>query len=158
MIEMNDTLRRAMHRPVTLKPPAKSPETALKRPEQPTEAPLPQKQAQDPPRANSHDQHQIDRPSPCSKPERPVRHEPLGSEAGKESHASGVSGRVRVRVLSYRRRLIDPDNLTAKYFVDACRYSGLIRDDTAKEIEFTVGQVKVATKAEQRTEIEIVTP
>lgn len=109
--------------------------------------------------ANAHDyapahEHPAHDPSPCPKPQQAVRHEPLGPEARKESHP----GRVSVRVTSYRRRLLDPDNLCPKYFVDACRYAGFIRDDTAAEIEFTVGQVKVKAKGDEKTTIEIVTP
>lgn len=108
--------------------------------------------------ANAHDygESNPDGLPPSSVPQQAVRHEPLAAEERK----AGDTGRfpVRVTVTSYRQRLIDPDNLCPKYFVDACRYSRLIRDDSAKDIEFTARQVKVATKAEQRTEIEIFAP
>lgn len=63
------------------------------------------------------------------------------------------SGRVSVRVVSYRRRLLDPDNLCAKWFLDACRYARLIRDDRPQDITYSVSQEKVACKEEERTEI-----
>lgn len=68
------------------------------------------------------------------------------------------AGRVLVRVISYRRRLIDRDNLFAKYFIDACRYSGVIREDSAKEVEMDIDQEQVQTQEEERTEITIEYP
>ncbi len=65
------------------------------------------------------------------------------------------AGRVHVRITSYRRRLLDPDNLTAKWFLDACRYARLIRDDKPEDITYQVGQEKVARKEDERTEIVI---
>lgn len=62
--------------------------------------------------------------------------------------------RVRVRVVSFRSRLCDPDNLCPKYFVDCLRYAGLITDDTPELITLEVSQVKVK-RGEERTEIEI---
>lgn len=103
--------------------------------------------------ANAHDygQNTADGAPPGAEPQQAVRDEPVGAKEGK----GGNPGRVSVRVTSYRRRLIDPDNLCPKYFVDACRYSRLINDDSAAHIEFTAAQIKVATKDEERTEIEI---
>ena len=63
------------------------------------------------------------------------------------------SGRVLVRITSYRRRLLDPDNLTPKWFLDSCRYSRIISDDRPEDISLQIGQEKVKTKAEERTEI-----
>lgn len=63
-----------------------------------------------------------------------------------------------MRITSYRRRLIeDRTNLEAgiKYFEDCLIYAGLIPGDSEAEITRTVSQIKVATKAEERTEIEI---
>ena len=60
-----------------------------------------------------------------------------------------------VSVVSYRFRLIDPDNLCVKYHLDGLRYCGLLIDDTAAHVQLSVRQIKVATKAEERTEIEI---
>lgn len=68
------------------------------------------------------------------------------------------SSRVFVRITSFRQRLIDPDNLVGKYFLDACRYAGLLRDDKESEITYEITQVPVVSKSEQRTEIEIIYP
>ena len=89
------------------------------------------------------------RVSPSPVPQRPVRNEPLATTEGKESHA----GRISVRVTSYRKRLIDPDNLCVKYFIDCLRYAGILRDDTAACVALTVAQEKV--KENERTEIEL---
>jgi len=162
-MEMTDAMRRCLHRQPALRQPAKpaipaptSPASASEAPKQPLPAPASGDATGGAHRGAtlSHDQNNPDC-SPCRpQPERAVRHESLGQEAREESH----SGRVSVRVTSYRRRLLDPDNLCPKYFVDACRYAGFIRDDTAEEIEFTVGQVKVKAKEEERTEITIEMP
>ena len=72
-----------------------------------------------------------------------------------EEGETGYAGRVRVCVVSYRRRLTDPDNLTPKYFLDCLRDSKLIRDDSAKQIELFVSQEKVKAKSDEGTAISI---
>jgi hypothetical protein len=84
-------------------------------------------------------------------PERPVRHEPLGQEEGKD----GDTGRYAVRIVSRRGRLLDPDNLCPKYFIDGLRYAGFIPDDRPDVIGLAVSQEKTAQKEEQATIIEI---
>ncbi len=80
-----------------------------------------------------------------------VRHEPLAETSGEEENPV----RVHVCVTSVRRRLIDPDNLCAKYFIDCLRYAGFIKDDSAEHITLSVRQSKAATKAAEKTVIEI---
>lgn len=89
-----------------------------------------------------------------AEPQCPVRDDSLEPTARKEENA----GIVSVRLVSFRRRLIDPDNLCAKYFIDACRYLGFLHGDAAKDIEFSIRQEKVETDQEERTEIEIEYP
>jgi len=84
-----------------------------------------------------------------SEPERPVCNESVGKEAGEMGH----SATVHVRITSFRTRLLDPDNLCPKYFIDCLRYSGLIPNDRAEDITLEVRQFKVKTN--ERTEIEI---
>lgn len=84
--------------------------------------------------------------SPIVEP--PVRHEPLGEAPREESHPV----RIRVRVESFRGRLIDPDNLCPKYFIDCLRYAGLIPNDTAADIVLEVSQKK---SGDERTEITV---
>ena len=90
--------------------------------------------------------------------ERGARHEPLAARPAAETNPPGRVARVRVRVVSFRKRLLDPDNLCAKYHIDGLRYCHIIADDTARHITIEVSQEKVKTKAEERTEIEIVIP
>lgn len=83
--------------------------------------------------------------------------EQIAGDAHMES-ATGetlYAGRVSVCIKSYRRRLLDPDNLIGKYFLDACRYSRIIRGDRPEDIQFQVSQEKVASKDQERTEITI---
>lgn len=84
-------------------------------------------------------------------PQPPVRHEPLGSPQAQAAY----SGRIGVRIVSRRCRLLDPDNPCPKFHIDALRYLGLIRDDRPQDIALTVEQEKVGTKAEECTIIEL---
>ena len=85
------------------------------------------------------------------KPQRPICNEPVATVTGKE----GNGQRFSVRITSYRVRLLDPDNLCGKYFVDCLRYSGIISDDTAEVVDYSIRQEKVRTKAEEATLIEV---
>jgi len=82
-----------------------------------------------------------------------VQHEPLAEAQGKEAHPA----KIQVRITSYRRRLLDPDNLAGgcKFFVDCCRYAKLIPDDRPQDIILETRQEKVG-RGQERTEIEIV--
>ena len=85
------------------------------------------------------------------KPEQIVCHEPLATVSGEKEN----SYRYAVRICSYRTRLLDADNLTGKCFVDCLRYGGIIPDDTAAIMDYSISQQKVKTKKEERTEIEV---
>lgn len=63
--------------------------------------------------------------------------------------------RFRVVVTSYRKRLLDDDNLCEKYLVDLCRYSGAIPDDAPGTTRIEVRQQKVEGNEQERTTIEI---
>jgi hypothetical protein len=65
----------------------------------------------------------------------------------------GNSRRFLVRVTSYRRRLLDEDNLCEKYHVDLCRYAGCVPTDAPGQTKIEVSQIKVKTKEEERTEV-----
>ena len=97
--------------------------------------------------------NKADRDAKGAKPERVVRNEQMEKASRKESD----SIRRQVRIVSFRQRLLDIDNLYGgvKYFVDSLRYAGLIRNDDPESISLIVSQVKVKTKQEERTEIEI---
>ena len=93
---------------------------------------------------------------PPSRPivERLARTRPLATQEAQVPN----TGRVLVRVVSYRRRLLDEDNLAEKYFVDCARYAGLISNDDPSQTHIEVSQEKVARKEDERTEITITHP
>ena len=93
------------------------------------------------------------RQAPRPVPQPAVCDEPLAAQQGE----AGNPTRFRVSISSYRRRLLDPDNLQGgcKYFVDCCRYAKLIPDDRPQDIILEVRQEKVKRKEDERTEIEI---
>lgn len=103
-----------------------------------------------------YDAYQARRSASRPKPEQAVRHESVAEKAGEASHPKSIPRRV-VRITSYRRRLLDFDNLAGgcKYFLDCCKYAQLIPDDRPEDIILEVSQVKVRTKTEERTEITI---
>lgn len=88
---------------------------------------------------------------PRPEPEPPLCDEPLAAASRTKPHAP----RRRVSITSYRRRLLDPDNLCGKWFVDALRHLHVIEDDTAEDIEFSIKQIKVSEKDQERTVIEV---
>ena len=85
-------------------------------------------------------------------PEQIVRHEPLGSEPGKEKSSS----RIAIRITGFRSRPLDPDNFAGgcKHIIDGLRYAGLIPGDRQDQISLAFEQVKT-TKDRERTQIEI---
>ena len=63
-----------------------------------------------------------------------------------------------VRVTSVRKRLADEDGLCEKYFVDLCRYAGIIPSDAPDKTTIANRQVKVKTKDEEKTVITVISP
>jgi hypothetical protein len=92
------------------------------------------------------------RPDP--KLECALSHEPLAKDEAKTSNP----GKYAVRIKSYRRRLLDEDNLAGKYFVDCLRYAGILPSDAPDRCSLQTCQIKVKTKEEELTEIEIDIP
>jgi hypothetical protein len=84
-----------------------------------------------------------------TKPKRPVRNEPLAKSKGKK----GNTGRIHIRLTARRKRLIDPDNLVFKYFIDCLRYAGAIPDDRAEDVTIETHQEK--TSSQEETIIEL---
>lgn len=78
---------------------------------------------------------------------------------GSKGLQANYTGKVRVRITFYRHRLADygPDcsrAISEKSLIDCLQYAGLIRGDSGEEIWLEDGgQKKVASKAEERTEI-----
>lgn len=94
-----------------------------------------------------------DRQAPCPQPQQAVCHDAVAKAPREEGHP----GRVAVRITSFRRRLLDPDNLVGgtKYFTDGLRYAGLLPGDTEAQIRLEVRQQKVKAKSDECTLIEI---
>ena len=92
-----------------------------------------------------------DGPLPGPEPEQAVRPEPLAEVSGSQEDRQ----RYAVRITSYRTRLLDPDNLVGKAFVDCLRSAGILPDDTAALMDYSIRQEKVSKKKEERTEIEV---
>jgi hypothetical protein len=78
----------------------------------------------------------------------------LGQGQPQEANPS----RFLVRVTSFRRRLLDEDNLCEKFHVDCCRYAGLLPSDAPGQTRIEVAQFTVKDEADERTEIEIFPP
>jgi hypothetical protein len=68
---------------------------------------------------------------------------------------TAVSGRFRVVVKTYRRRLLDIDNLCEKYHIDLLRYSGVIPSDAPGVTQIEVCQEKIGSKEPERVVIEV---
>ena len=79
----------------------------------------------------------------------------LSPLASRPQNEAGGTGRVCVTITVATTRLRDPDNTVVKWLVDAMRYAGIIRDDAETDILLNVRQVKVKTKAQQGTLIEV---
>lgn len=87
----------------------------------------------------------------------------LKRSACDESLAAGkgkkeVSGRVHFRFVSVRKRLIDPDNLIPKFYIDACRRLRLVAGDEHDKITLETAQRKAAKGEEEHTQITITYP
>ena len=79
---------------------------------------------------------------------------PLAKDEGEE----GRAGRVHLRIVSIRKRLLDPDNLSVKWLIDCLRYSSIIRGDEPDKITLQVEQRKCAKGEAEATEIWLTFP
>jgi len=84
---------------------------------------------------------------------------PDGGALEKKANKKGSAGRFLVRVKVFRKRFIDPDNVSLKYAIDCLRYGCILPDDRAEDIKLEIyEQIKVETEAEERIEIEVYGP
>ena len=68
--------------------------------------------------------------------------------------ALDYTGRARLIVKVYRKRLTDPLGDCTKYHIDGLRYAGLLKDDSDAEISLTEEpHQKVEDESEERVEI-----
>jgi len=67
------------------------------------------------------------------------------------------SNRTYVRITRFSTRPLDCDNYAGgcKPIIDQLRYAKLIRDDSPEDIQVQFKQVKIKTKTEEHTKIEI---
>jgi hypothetical protein len=86
-----------------------------------------------------------------AEPQSTVRPSALAAAQGEARNP----GRFLVRVTSVRKRLLDEDNLVAKYHIDCCRYAGLIPGDDPASASIQVRQRKCAKGEEEHTVVEI---
>lgn len=68
------------------------------------------------------------------------------------------TGRVHIRFVSVRKRLLDPDNICEKWTLDCLRYIGVIPGDEPDKITLETTQRKAEKGEEERTEITITYP
>jgi len=73
----------------------------------------------------------------------------------KERDEKGDSARFHLRIISVRKRRIDPDNVSVKWIIDSLRFAGAIRDDSAEDITLEVAQRKCAKGEEEHTLLEV---
>lgn len=80
---------------------------------------------------------------------------PRHGALGKAQVQKRTSEKFLVRVTSFRRRLLDYDNLCEKYHVDCCRYAGIVPSDDPTKTQIEVCQVKALKGEEEYTRVEV---
>ena len=93
-------------------------------------------------------------PYPLPELERHLSPRPLATHEGEEADSS----RIHLRIVSIRKRLLDPDNLSPKWIIDCLRYSKIIRGDEPDKITLQVEQRKCAKGEAEATQIWITLP
>jgi len=88
-----------------------------------------------------------------AKPQYVVRHD-VAAASPPQAKDSSIR-RCIVEIVSFRKRLLDIDNLCPKFHVDALRYLGLIPGDSPDLIDLRVRQEKVKRDFDVRTQITI---
>jgi hypothetical protein len=100
------------------------------------------------------DNHNPTNPGAPAKLERPTVPEPLAAGKAQEEGA----GRVHLCIVSVRKRLLDPDNISPKWLIDCLRYCHAIRGDEPDKITLETTQRKTAKGEEEHTLITITYP
>ena len=90
-------------------------------------------------------------PRPAAELERVDGDAPLEAREGE----NGRAGRVHIRFVSVRKRLLDPDNLAEKWMLDCLRYCGAVPGDEPDKITLETTQRKTAAGEEEHTLIEV---
>ena len=94
---------------------------------------------------------------PTHAPRQPKRLPDQALEVVQQPQA-GVGQRIILRITCYRVSLQDPDNGLFKPLVDQLRYAGIIPEDDHATLKLETDQIRVATKKEEGTEVEIIYP
>jgi len=92
-----------------------------------------------------------DSPRTVAVVERLARHESLAADKSQE----GATGKLFIRFVSVRKRLLDPDNLSEKWLLDCLRYCRIIEGDEPEKISIETTQRKALKGETERTIIEI---
>ena len=83
--------------------------------------------------------------------------ESLGAIERKKGDDNGGGKRHRIRIISCRVRICDPDNLVGgqKHLIDALRLAGIIPEDDPDSIILQVSQKKVKSYKDEKTWVEV---
>ena len=87
-----------------------------------------------------------------------VERNPCAGTLATHEKQEGGAGRVHLRIVSIRKRLLDPDNLSVKWLIDCLRYSKIIRGDEPDKITLQVEQRKCGKGEAEATQIYITLP
>ena len=87
-----------------------------------------------------------------------VERNPRSRSLATHEEQEGGAGRVHLRIVSIRKRLLDPDNLSPKWIIDCLRYSKIIRGDEPDKITLQVEQRKCGKGEAEATQIFITLP
>lgn len=85
-----------------------------------------------------------------SKLESDPSHASLGQEK-----LQGASETAVVRIESVRKKLLDTDNICAKFVIDLLRYAGILYDDSPEQTSIQTTQRKCREEETEHTLIEI---
>ena len=86
----------------------------------------------------------------------PQRDQAAALGASRQREEKGVE-RTVVRFIGYRLRPLDPDNFAGgcKDLLDGLRHAGLLHGDEPWRIKFQTEQIKVSSRSEERTVVQI---
>lgn len=95
-------------------------------------------------------------PSPdCPRTPAIVECDPRDATLVASQAKAGDRKRVLVRFTAIRKRLLDEDNLCAKYHCDLLRYAGVIPDDAPDRCRIETRQVKAGKGETEEVRIEV---
>jgi len=92
-----------------------------------------------------------DSAGPVAIVERPAVSAPLETVKNQK----GPAGRIFIRFVSVRKRLLDPDNICEKYLLDCLRYTRLISGDEPEKVSIQTTQRKCQQGESEKTIVEI---